>query len=158
MLKKYREPEVVENIVVAPSFKFGFDESEEEETEDVDESEKNKFESAENLKVEGDQSQQLVDPNNNTKPEHFCKICNESLPNRSALISHRKLRHPELRKHKCPICEKAFSSSPVLKQHIAVQHHKIKKFECAICNRKFGQSGQLKNHRCSGGSSSAAEV
>lgn len=89
-----------------------------------------------------------IHPKDSKKVKNQCNVCKILLSDRSSLILHKRVEHPEIYFLNCQFCDKKFSRKILLKQHVNVVHLKIKNFQCNKCFLKFGQKTQLNKHIC----------
>lgn len=82
--------------------------------------------------------------NNTSKPEFFCKICNESVPKKRTLFSHRRHVHHS-KDYECPKCDKIYTRVEVLNDHLK-RHSGVKNFKCEYCGRCFYNKSNLTQH------------
>ncbi|CRK91671.1 CLUMA_CG005320, isoform A [Clunio marinus] len=77
----------------------------------------------------------------------FCDKCDYSAVNRQCFISHKRVKHSDLKPFICEICEKAFKLKNTLTNHVNAQHSGLRKYSCEFCFKTFVSSGNYYSHR-----------
>ena len=84
----------------------------------------------------------------NCKPEHECDICGNKFPEKSLLLEHFQVDHPNEQsstRHHCKYCPKSFTHKSDRNSHEMI-HEGTNPNYCQICDRYFLKAAKLKAH------------